>query len=259
MDMHLRNKAVLLSGGSRGIGRCILEKLTSDGAMVTFCGRNSHSIEQTLRELGGSVSAQGVVGDVLESGFEREMIARSIEKFGRIDGVVANVGSGRGSDDPNRFAWSDWQYNIDINVKHPLELAMAAVPHLEKSGGGSIVFISSISGRLFGPGIQYGATKAMMIYVAQALGRTLASRGIRVNSVSPGSIQTENGHWDVMLKENPEEYAWFLKDGFPGGRLGKPEEVANIVSFLLSENSSLVNGADIAADGGQLKPTNRKY
>jgi len=259
MDLKLENKVFVLTGGSRGIGRSILKSLISEGALVTFCGRDTERVQETIVSLGGLGSIEGVVCDVLESGFSEKLISRTIDRFGGIDGIVANVGLGRGTDVPSEYSWSDWQYSIDINVKHPLDLVMASAPHLESSENGSVVFVSSISGRYFGPGLQYSSSKSMMTYVAQALGRSLASRGIRVNSVSPGSIDIDGGHWNNMKNEKPEKFHSFLQESFPGGRLGEPEEIADIVTFLLSNRASLINGADIAADGGQLRPTNRKF
>ena len=133
--------------------------------------------------------------------------------------------------------------------------AEAAVPHLERDGGGSIVFIATAAAVEGWGASSYGPIKAALIVYSGNLGRALAPQGIRVNVVSPGAIYFEGGGWATFEKENPEEYKSFL-DSCPQGRLGTPEEVANAVVFLASPAASLITGAHLVTDGGWTRRVN---
>ena len=138
---------------------------------------------------------------------------------------------------------------------HTARAIRACVPHMQQAGGGAVVIIASISGWKPSPYPQYGAGKAAEIYLAMELGRELAAEGIRVNAVSPGSILFPGGGWDSFRNRDPEGFAEFIERDFPFGRLGTPEEVANVVTFLLSERASWVSGTHICVDGAQGRPT----
>jgi 3-oxoacyl-[acyl-carrier protein] reductase len=126
---------------------------------------------------------------------------------------------------------------------------------MEQSGTGSAVTISSISGWRAGPGAPYGTAKAAEIFLAGTLAWELAPKRIRVNTVSPGSILFPGGGWDQRRQREPERFAAFARDEFPWGRLGNPEEVADVVAFILSDRACWINGAHIPVDGGQRKPS----
>jgi 3-oxoacyl-[acyl-carrier protein] reductase len=126
---------------------------------------------------------------------------------------------------------------------------------MERRGGGSAVTISSISGWRAGPGAPYGTAKAAEIFLAGALAWELAPQRIRVNTVSPGSILFPGGGWDRRREREPERFAAFALDEFPWGRLGDPDEVADVVAFILSDRARWINGANIPVDGGQGKPS----
>jgi len=167
--------------------------------------------------------------------------------------VVADVGgsSGRGllASTP-----ADWLRTFDLNLFHAVRLIRAAVPHLSAAGGGSAVIISSISGSKRAPTAQYGAAKAAEIFLAGALALELAPHKIRVNTVSPGSILFGGGGWERFRTDNPERFAEFEQREFPWHRLGTPDEVADVVAFVLSDRAAWINGANIPVDGGQGRP-----
>jgi 3-oxoacyl-[acyl-carrier protein] reductase len=251
----LKGKIGLVTGGSRGIGRSIALRLAAEGCSVGICGRTAETIERVLPELRAhGVEAHGVVADVTQPGEVERFVAESAARLGGVDLLVANVGGSAGlgllESTPE-----DWARTFELNLFHAVRAIRAAVPHMEARGGGSAVSISSISGWKPGPKAQYGATKAGEIFLAGALAWELGPRRIRVNTVSPGSTLFPGGGWERFQAEKPEMFAEFVAREFPWGRLGKPEEIADVVVFLLSERGSWINGANIPVDGAQGRPT----
>jgi 3-oxoacyl-[acyl-carrier protein] reductase len=220
-----------------------------------ICGRSTDTLEATLAELGHTgVRAHGVVADVTAAGEVERFVDEAAAALGGVDLVVANVGgsSGRGllASTPE-----DWLRTFDLNLFHAVRTIRAAVPHMQARGGGSAVSIASISGWKPAPTAQYGAAKAGEIFLASALAWDLAPHRIRVNTVSPGSIMFPGGGWERFRAQQPERFAEFERREFPWGRLGTPEEVADVVVFVLSERATWINGANIAVDGAQGRPS----
>lgn len=255
MDLGLASKVGLVTGGSRGIGRAIALRLAAEGAHVGICGRTSETLRATVQELKDKgVHAHGVAADVTQPGEVERFVDEAAQALGGVDVVVANVGgsAGRGLLESTP---EDWQTTFDLNLFHAVRTIRAAVPHMQQRGGGSAVSIASISGWKPAPTAQYGASKAAEIFLASSLAWDLAAQRIRVNTVSPGSIMFEGGGWDRFRSQQAERFAAFQQREFPWGRLGTPEEVADVVVFVLSERASWINGANIAVDGAQGRPS----
>ncbi len=179
--------------------------------------------------------------------------------LGGLDHLVANAGGTVGRGNLTSAGDDDFTATFALNAGHAAELIRAGLPHLRAAGGGSVVIISSITGMRPAPRTAYAAAKAAEIHLAATAAQELAPAGIRVNAVSPGSIMFPGGGWDTFQQENPEDFAAFLATQFPSGRLGRPEEVADVVTFLLSMRSSWITGANIAVDGGQIYPSARRF
>jgi len=191
---------------------------------------------------------------VTRPGEAERFVNESAAALGGVDLLVANVGGTAGQDLMTSTA-EDWLQTFELNLFHAVRAIRAAVPHMQQRGGGSVVSISSISGWKPGPRAQYGASKAGEIFLAGALAWELAPMRIRVNTVSPGSIMFEGGGWERFRTTQAERFAEFERREFPWGRLGTPEEVADAVVFVLSERASWINGANIAVDGAQGRPS----
>ncbi len=255
MDLGLTRKVGLVTGGSRGIGRSIALRLAAEGVRVSICGRTPETMDRTLAELRAlGVAAHGVVADVTCSGEVERFVDESATALGGVDLLVANVGGSAGQE-LLASTPEDWARTFELNLFHAVRAIRAAVPHMQRRGGGSVVSIASISGWKPGPKAQYGATKAGEIFLAGALAWELAPMHVRVNTVSPGSIMFPGGGWERFRAEQGERFAEFERREFPWGRLGTPEEVANVVVFLLSERASWINGTNIAVDGAQGRPS----
>lgn len=254
MDLGLAGKVAVVTGGSRGIGRATALTFAEEGADVAICARGSETLEKTLAEIRAcGVDAFGMAVDVTKRDEVEAFIAASVEALGGIDILINNVGGsvGKGLMGSTDEEWFD---TFDLNLFHAVRTSRAAVPHMRQRRSGSIVIISSISGRKPAPGSQYGAAKAAEVFVSGALAMELGPDNIRVNTVSPGSILFPGGGWARRQHEDPEGFGRFAVEEYPLGRLGTAEEVARAIVFVASPAGSWINGTNIAVDGAQQQP-----
>jgi 3-oxoacyl-[acyl-carrier protein] reductase len=255
MDLELSGRSVLVTGASKGIGFAIANTLAKEGGSLAICAREQGLLDQAaerLRALGAKVFSQSV--DVTDAEALGNFVSASATALGGLDAVVANAGGSSGGSIAESTA-QDWVDTFELNVGHAASLLRSATPFLEKSSAPAAVLISSISGSKPAPHAQYGVSKAGLIYLAAALARELSPQHIRVNTVSPGSILFPGGGWDSLRVSDPERFQAFLDRDLPAGRLGTDEEVASVVAFLLSPRSNWINGANIAVDGAQGRPS----
>jgi len=248
MPFDFSGKKVVVCGGSRGIGRSIALGFAQSGAAVSICARGAEALEATRKELAKSAkTAHAGVCDLSDNGAITGYVADAARALGGID-VLINNASGFGMGDGEE----GWAPSLSVDVMATVRASREALPHMEKAGGGAIVNISSISG--LAPSVRtpaYGAVKAAVIHYTTSQAATWARKGIRVNCIAPGSIEFPGGVWDQRKKSAPELYGRIL-NSIPFGRLGHPEEVANVALFLCSEQGRWVTGQTIAVDGGQM-------
>ena len=258
MDLRLAGKVAVVTGGTRGIGRAIAARLAEEGCSVAICGRSAADLDKAVAELhADGAHVFGASTDVAEPGEVESFIDQAAAALGAVDLLVPNVGGTLGGGLLDSTA-DDWERTFRLNVLHAARAIRASVPHMHRRGGGAAVIIASISGWKPQPGAQYGAAKAAEIYLAGALAREL-SPNIRVNTVSPGSISFPGGGWERFATREPDLFRAFEERDFPAGRLGTPEEVADVVVFLLSERARWINGANIHVDGAQGRPSARGF
>lgn len=245
MDLGLKGAKVLVTGGTKGIGRAIAETFAAEGAQIGLCARNAAEVDSAVAALkGAGVSAFGGAVDVSDGPGLKAWVADMAAKLGGIDVVVANVSAlAIGSDEES------WAKGFATDMMGTVRLVDAAMPYLEQSQQPAIVTVSSVSGREIdfaaGP---YGTFKAAIIHYTQGLAYQLAGKGIRANTVSPGNTYFEGGVWEQIKNGNPDLYNTALALN-PTGRMGTPQEMANAVVFLASRAASFITGTNVVVDG----------
>jgi 3-oxoacyl-[acyl-carrier protein] reductase len=249
MDLGLKDKRAIVTGGSKGIGRRCADIFADEGAHVAICARNQAEVDATVTGLRAKgVVAHGAALDVSDKAALEAWVADAAKALGGIDIVVPNVSALDMGDTEEA-----WRHEFEIDLLHTVRTVNAAMPHLEKSDAPSIVVISSVSGRevdFTSPA--YGATKAALIHYAQGLAYKLAGKMIRVNSVSPGNTYFDGGIWQWIENNNPELFKQALGLN-PTGRMATAEEVARGVVFLASPASSFTTGTNLVIDGALTK------
>ena len=251
MDLGLKDKVALVTGASQGIGLRIARRLTAEGCALGVCARTAQDLERAAAELrAGGARVAARPADITDPAQAQAFVAACAAELGGIDILINNVGGAAGG---NLLEASDedWRQTFELNVFQVVRMIRLAVPHMRARGGGAIVNVASISGWVgaLAGSAQYGAAKAAQIFMTERLALELVHDHIRVNVVSPGSIAWEGGSWGDWGKEEPEGYAAYVRDGFPMGRLGTPEEVADVIAFVASPAAHWINGRHIPVDG----------
>jgi 3-oxoacyl-[acyl-carrier protein] reductase len=245
MDLGLKGKKAIVTGGTRGIGRAIANLLVEEGCDVAICARNRGPIDEAVGEFERSgVRAFGGALDVADIAALQRWVGEAAASLGGLDVFIANVSAlAQGMDQ------DAWCKGFQIDVMATVFGIEAALPILEKSQTGSIVVVGSTAmAEVYGPTRSYAAVKATLLPYVKGLARNLAAKNIRANVVSPGNVYFKGGVWNIAEQRNPEYFQSMIARN-PTGRMGTPEEVANAVVFLASPRASFITGTNLIIDG----------
>ena len=249
MDLGLRDKRAIITGGTKGIGRRILEMLISEGCNVATCSRSIEDVEATIEKC--STRKAQVFGDVCDIKDKDEYSAwidKMVEQMDGVDIFIANVSAGGGMDSEK-----NWWKNFETDVLGTVRGCEAVLPHMQEGSGGAITIMGTTAAvETFGVPQAFNAMKAALLTYAKQLSQFVGHDDIRVNSISPGPIEFPGGTWEMLADTMPKWYQKCVRD-HPTQRLGTVDEVARCVVFLSSPAASWVNGTNLIVDGGFTK------
>lgn len=247
MDEIMKNKVVLITGGSRGIGAASARLLAENGARVVVTARGEEALFELCREVraaGGEASY--IVSDAADPFAPGRLVEETVSRYGRIDAVVCNAGIALRAPTLD-MPLEEWEKVMMVNLTAPMELARVCLRRFREQKRGKVVFISSTAARSVNMGASpsYGASKAGLLYLTRHFATEFAKDNIQVNAICPGPTDTE-----ITKSWTPEHRAKMISM-MPGNRLGKPEDIAQSVLFLSSSMSDFINGEALMVNGGR--------
>lgn len=256
MDLKLKGKYALVTGGTHGIGKAIALALADEGCNVAVFSRTPKRVKETLAEIKKrGVDGIAVKADIMSKADIERVMQRIISKWGTIHILINNVGGGGrwGSEIVEETEEKVWLEVYNKNVLAAIRFTRWAIPFMRRQKWGRVITITSIFGREAGarPWFSMAKTAQTSFMKSLAIKHYLARDGITFNSVAPGAIMIPDTGWEKALKRNPKETRDFIERELPLGRFGRPDEVASVVLFICSEKASLLNGVSIPVDGGQ--------
>lgn len=250
MELGLKGKKALITGGSRGIGLHTGLLLAAEGCDVAFCGRTESDIDNARARLEqvGDVTIAGFQTDLADGEATRQFARDATETLGGIDLLIHNASGFDMSGDE-----AGWMRSFQVDMMAGVRLVEETLEHLKASDAASITFIGSMASKFhFGrPPSSYGPAKGAMRIYANELAQSYGRHGVRANVISPGAVWFEGGSWDQQKQQNPKFYA-AVEKAIPLGRLGTADEIARAIAFVASPAGLWINAAHIVADGGQV-------
>lgn len=246
MNKAFEGKKILITGGSKGIGKGIAQAFYSKGADVGILARSEEGLKAAKEEIG---NIETCVCDVTEDGERQNAFQWFIETFGGIDVLVNNAGGSSGGKIADT-SMEEFTQAMETNYFQAVHFSKMAYEKM-KEGGGAVINITSVFGKEAGGKATYNNAKAALISFTKAAGNEWVKDGVRVNSIAPGSILHPTGNWQKRIEENPEAMERFVEENIPAGRFGNVEEVAEAALFLASQEARWMVGTTLTVDGGQ--------
>ena len=253
MDLGIKNKNALITGGSRGLGLASAISLAKEGVNLVICARSEEdllSAEKKLKQY--NISVYSILQELSDEKSVTEFYNKVKSNISQIDILVNNVGGSLGTTSLVKSDLKDFQKVMDINTWVAINLSKLFVEDMISKGWGRIINIASIYGREFGGSAPYMAAKAALIAATKHTAIDLAKTGVTANCIAPGSIKHEKGSWEKFVNNNDEDIVEeFISQNLPMGKFGNPEAVGDTVAFLASKNSGMILGTCLNVDGGQ--------
>jgi 3-oxoacyl-[acyl-carrier protein] reductase len=260
MYLGLTGKVVLISGSSKGIGRGIADVLLEENCTVFINGRDENSLNETYEDFCSKYTSGNVFkicSDLTITSKIRESLDVIVKKTGKgPEIVVANIGSGR-SEAGWDVADDEWERMFSLNFFGAIRLSRESIRHMKESKcGGNIIIISSIAGCEALPApLPYSSSKAALLNFVKNTADLVSKYNIRINAVSPGNVLFDNGTWDNKIKNSREGVLDYIKNSVPMNSFASPDDIGNMVAYLVSKKAGFITGSNFIVDGGQV----RKY
>ena len=253
MELGIKNKRALVTGGSSGIGQAIALDLAKEGVKVAIVSRTESNLKFTLEKMGGEKEGHKMITcDLTKPDAPGKVFQELVENFGEIEILVNNLGDSLNIKDPY-CSLNDWKILYRINLEVTVEFNNLIIPYMKKKKWGKIINISSIAGFENQGPVPFCTMKAALNAYTRSMGRVIAKDGINMVAFLPGAVFTEGGYWDYTSKNNPSHVEQYLNERMAIRRFGTLDEISKFVAFLCSEHSSFCVGTAIVIDGGQGK------
>ncbi len=253
MELNLKGKKAVVTGGSNGIGKSIVKELAKQGVQVVFTSRKREKIDLLLDEVNtGDIEHHGVETDLTIEGKPDELKSYIDEHVGNIDIVINNIGDTLSVVDPF-CPISDWRRVYRLNLEVHVEVTNLFLPAMIEQQWGRVVNITAGAALENSGPVPYCSIKAAYTAYTRSMGRVLAPHNVVMSAVLPGVVLTEEGHWQRVLKERPEHAEKYLSERTSLKRFGKPEEISPMVAFLCSDLASFCQGSIVPVEGGQAR------
>jgi len=244
---RFENKIALVTGAATGIGKAIAMRLVGEGAKLVVTDLRDAELHAVAQEI-GTDKAVAVPGSITVQADIDTAVAAALARFGRLDVLVNNAAfTLRGS--LADCSPADWDREIEVTLRGPFLFTKAVLPVMVGQGSGAIVNIGSVAGMLYTGNPAYGAAKAGLLNLTQAVATEYGRYGIRANLVSPGTVPTEAPTWTIRRQKDPAIFEKLAR-WYPIGRVGRPDDIAAAVAYLASDEAGFVTGANLAVDGG---------
>jgi len=253
MELGIKGKKALVTGGASGIGKAIVKELLKEGVHVAMTSRKEDSLKKALEDMGEDARrCYPIICDITKEGAPSKMADEVRKELGNVDIIVNNVGDTLGVVDP-LCSIEDWRRIFRLNVEVHIETNNEFIPHMKKQSWGRIVNITAGAALENSGPVPYCTMKAAHTAYTRSMARVLAPEGIVMSAVLPGVVLTEEGHWQKVLKENPKHAEKYLEERTRLKRFGTPEEISAMVVLLCSERASFCVGSIVPVEGGQAR------
>lgn len=253
MDLCLKDKRVLITGGTRGIGLATAEEFINEGAKVCITGRDSQRVSETIETLRQKVVGADAIGFCGNMLIHEDMLKLQVfieEKWQAIDILIPNIGNGKPmSGDPLDIR--EWNRLLQVNLLGGIEILQLFQDMLKKNAGNIVMISSIVAKEVFGKSYAYAASKDAVLTATKYLAKDMAAYGVRVNAVLPGNVFFEGGRWEELLTIDEQGVRETIAQNVPMKRFGRPEEIAKAIVFLASDAASFITGSFLTVDGGQ--------
>ena len=259
MELGIKNKKVLITGSSRGLGSKLAKDFSKEECKIILVGRNKVNLIKTFNEIGGKDNGNSYyVMDLLQSGSPKKLSKHILEKNMGVDIIIHNLGGALGVRDP-LAQYNDWKKVWDFNVGVSIQLNNLLIPKMIKNNWGRIVHISSVNAisagevnTKYGASHAYNSSKSYLNTYVKSISRELIKKNIVISSVMPGPIMSKGKHWEKLKKQKLNIYKEFINNFIPSGKLSTYDEISPFVLLLSSDKSTLASGSSLKIDGSQV-------